>query len=172
MLAGPRRTPRSAKTAGAALSLLACLGVLAPLPACCQPDAVGLAAVGVDPRAALRADLDARDALNRPVTREAVERELGGAAAACDPGAAVSALPQARELWRLLDRIVTGLALRAGAVPAAPADHSGLPWLPKPVAFALLVWLVTALSPGRPLAARAAAGAAPTRPGSPLVLRC
>lgn len=134
--------------------------------------AVGLAAVGVDVRAALRSDLDVRDALNRPVSRRAVERDLSAAAAGTNHGAKLSRLPRALELWRLLDRVLTGFELRGGLPDANSPAQAGLPWFPKPPAILAIVLLASALLAPRPLSLRAALAAPSCHPGRPLVLRC
>lgn len=171
MPAGSPMTPSALR----ALSLaLACLALLAGAPerAAAEPAPVGLAAVGVDPRAALRPGLDVRDAFNRPVTREAVERELDVAAEGSDRGAQVSALPRAAELWGFLDRILSGFSLRGGAPSGTPADHSGLPWLPKPVALILVAVSALASLLPRPHPLPSTSVVPATGLGIPLVLRC
>lgn len=70
--------------------------------------AVGLEAQGVDPWASLHNSqgLDVRDALGRPVRAEVIQRQLGALAAEqIAQKAALSSLPKARVIFKLLDRL-------------------------------------------------------------------
>ena len=89
----------------AAAALLAVASV--PAPAFAE-QAVGLEAQGVDPWAALRngQGLDVRDELGRPVSAQVITRQLAAASSqVVEQKAAVSRLPKARVIFRLLERL-------------------------------------------------------------------
>ncbi len=140
--------------------------------------AVGLGARGVDPMAAVSnpLGLDVRDALGRPVTAQAVLRDVKQAAVTRTVETAyASTLPKARLILPALEMAV-GLGLRlvqfAAALPAALASGS-LP-VPGPKIAFLLRALAAAVAAFRPGAARDAPCPVSLRSGRccPEVLRC
>ena len=89
----------------AAVALFAAAMVPSPVFA---EQAVGLEAQGVDPWAALRngQNLDVRDELGRPVSAKVIQRQLAAASVqAVEAKAAVSRLPKARVIFRLLEQL-------------------------------------------------------------------
>ncbi|MBI4425107.1 MAG: hypothetical protein HY554_15350 [Elusimicrobia bacterium] len=137
------------------------------------PAPVGLAAAGVDVRAAFRGDLDVRDAFNRPVRRDLVERDLRGAASAADPSAELSRLPMAKALWQALDRVLTGLGLRSPGAGRPQEAHAASGWLsrfePRLLPALCLLFFFAAASG---LAGVAAATAPASTPRRIRILRC
>jgi hypothetical protein len=121
--AGTARSFRAVPAASAAgFALLAALFLARPASAAIAP--LGLEASGAQIHAALHTDLDVRDAYNRPVSREVIQRQLNASATAADPSADVSRLPMAKVLWQSLGRVLFGFGLRSGLPapfrPAAP----------------------------------------------------
>ncbi|MBI4346814.1 MAG: hypothetical protein HY553_08155 [Elusimicrobia bacterium] len=162
----PSRGRRAWAVAVCAAGFLAAAASAEPLP-------VGLEAHGVDVRATLRSDLDVRDALNRPVSRVLVERQLAAGAAAADPSRVVSALPFARALWEAINRILFGAGLRGGRPAPAQAAAPGLPWrLPRPEPAALAAVAAAYAAVVVSLFLRPAAVAAAPAFARPHVLRC
>ncbi len=134
---------------------------------------VGLDARGVDVRAVFRGDLDIRDALNRPVSRSLVERQLSGAVVAADRGAEVSSLPLAKILWRLLARVLWGAGLRGGS--STPPVPSATAWTGKAKSKDRIARAFS--GPSRTIAAMGASIPKPfvlphAEASCPLVLRC
>lgn len=139
---------------------------------------VGLDARGVDPMAAVQnpLGLDVRDELGRPVTAQAVLRDMKAATVTRAAEAAyASTLPKARLILPALE-LASGLGLRlvqfAVSLPAALATAS-LPGAAPKIAL-LLVLLTAAVSAAAPAFARACPCPLSLRAGRccPEVLRC
>ena len=96
------------------LAAVAVAFLLAPKAACAALLPLGLDAPRPLVHFALHSDLDVRDAYNRPVSRELIQRQMSDSARAADPGREVSLLPMAKLLWDALDRILLGFVLRSG----------------------------------------------------------
>lgn len=167
--------PQSAESRGwirAAFAALAAVLWAAPAAAY-LPEPIGFEAVGVDVRAALRGGLDVRDAFNRPVSRELIERRIAGAAAAADPGAAMSRLPLAQALWSLINRVLLAVGLRGGAPARSGPPAASWPWrLSEFEARAVVVLLALLALYPQVLFLRLACAASESRQCRPLVLRC
>ena len=140
--------------------------------------AVGLDARGVDPMAAVenRQGLDVRDELGRPVTAQAVLRDMKSASVARAAEAAyASTLPKARLILPALE-LAAGAGLRlvqfAASLPAALA--TAFPPGSGPRVALFLILLAAAVTAAAPAAARACPCPVSLRAGRarPEVLLC
>jgi hypothetical protein len=138
-----------------AVLALAIAGALA-VPSRAAEQAVGLEARGVDPNAALHNDLglDVRDAEGHPVSAALINQQLAAAhREKVSEGAALSRLPKARLVFRLLDLIHSlggswslpfemFSAAAVWALPARPKSDQA----DRPAAVATLAGLCLALA--------------------------